>query len=203
MCPLVSSLLSTSSVPESPTARHVPCRPPTPGATCPNPNSVLHQPPLAPQGARSRPTRPLRKERPDPAPGTSDRAARARIGGRVVTPRRSRPVGQGLPDPGGSCSPASPAQRMPMPTTVLRDRGGGESPAVTNMELFFDLVYVFAVTQRDISAIVHSGPAHVRACASGGRHAPAGRRPRPGPTCRPGRPAARAPLLRARRRARQ
>jgi len=35
---------------------------------------------------------------------------------------------------------------MVMPTTVLRDRSGGEVPAVTNMELFFDLVYVFAVT---------------------------------------------------------
>jgi low temperature requirement protein LtrA len=34
-----------------------------------------------------------------------------------------------------------------MPPTVLRDREAEASPAVTNMELFFDLVYVFAVTQ--------------------------------------------------------
>jgi low temperature requirement protein LtrA len=31
--------------------------------------------------------------------------------------------------------------------TVLRDRRPGEAPGVTNMELFFDLVYVFAITQ--------------------------------------------------------
>ena len=31
--------------------------------------------------------------------------------------------------------------------TVLRDRSAGQAPAVTNMELFFDLVYVFAITQ--------------------------------------------------------
>ncbi len=31
--------------------------------------------------------------------------------------------------------------------TVLRARASGESPRVTSMELFFDLVYVFAVTQ--------------------------------------------------------
>ena len=34
-----------------------------------------------------------------------------------------------------------------MPTTVLRDRRRLTGAAVTNMELFFDLVYVFAVTQ--------------------------------------------------------
>jgi low temperature requirement protein LtrA len=34
-----------------------------------------------------------------------------------------------------------------MPATVLRDREAESAPAVTNMELFFDLVYVFAVTQ--------------------------------------------------------
>jgi len=34
-----------------------------------------------------------------------------------------------------------------MPGTVLRDREAEAFPAVTNMELFFDLVYVFAVTQ--------------------------------------------------------
>ena len=34
-----------------------------------------------------------------------------------------------------------------MPSQVLRARGGEESPRVTNMELFFDLVYVFAITQ--------------------------------------------------------
>src|SRR5216684_3457808 len=30
---------------------------------------------------------------------------------------------------------------------VLRDRTAGATPRVTNMELFFDLVYVFAITQ--------------------------------------------------------
>jgi low temperature requirement protein LtrA len=34
-----------------------------------------------------------------------------------------------------------------MPTTVLRERSDDEAPRVTNLELFFDLVYVFAVTQ--------------------------------------------------------
>ena len=34
-----------------------------------------------------------------------------------------------------------------MPIKLLRDRTDGGAPAVTNMELFFDLVYVFAVTQ--------------------------------------------------------
>ena len=31
--------------------------------------------------------------------------------------------------------------------TLLRGRRSGEAPRVTNMELFFDLVYVFAITQ--------------------------------------------------------
>src|SRR3989442_9953270 len=31
--------------------------------------------------------------------------------------------------------------------TVLRDRQPGDTPEVTSVELFFDLVYVFAVTQ--------------------------------------------------------
>src|ERR1700693_4384244 len=34
-----------------------------------------------------------------------------------------------------------------MAMTVLRRRRPGESPRVTHVELFFDLVYVFAVTQ--------------------------------------------------------
>jgi low temperature requirement protein LtrA len=34
-----------------------------------------------------------------------------------------------------------------MPSPVLRDRSAQEWPRVTNMELFFDLVYGFAVTQ--------------------------------------------------------
>ena len=42
-----------------------------------------------------------------------------------------------------------------MPATVLRDRSGGEAPAVTNMELFFDLVYVFAVTQLSHHLLAH------------------------------------------------
>jgi low temperature requirement protein LtrA len=33
------------------------------------------------------------------------------------------------------------------PRTVLRERTDGTAPQVTNMELFFDLVYVFAITQ--------------------------------------------------------
>jgi len=31
--------------------------------------------------------------------------------------------------------------------TVLRERGADAAPPVTSMELFFDLVYVFAVTR--------------------------------------------------------
>jgi low temperature requirement protein LtrA len=42
-----------------------------------------------------------------------------------------------------------------MPATVLRDRSRGEAPAVTNMELFFDLVYVFAVTQLSHHLLEH------------------------------------------------
>ena len=34
-----------------------------------------------------------------------------------------------------------------MGTRVLRRVGDGESLRVTNLELFFDLVYVFAITQ--------------------------------------------------------
>ncbi|HEY4281117.1 MAG TPA: low temperature requirement protein A [Conexibacter sp.] len=34
-----------------------------------------------------------------------------------------------------------------MASSVLRQRDGDEAPRVTNMELFFDLVYVFAITQ--------------------------------------------------------
>lgn len=34
-----------------------------------------------------------------------------------------------------------------VPTTALRQLEGGETPNVTNMELFFDLVYVFAIIQ--------------------------------------------------------
>jgi low temperature requirement protein LtrA len=40
-------------------------------------------------------------------------------------------------------------------TTVLRDRAGGEAPRVSNTELFFDLVYVFAVTQLSHSLHEH------------------------------------------------
>src|SRR6266536_2640226 len=35
----------------------------------------------------------------------------------------------------------------PMPSAVLRERTQDEAPPVTSVELFFDLVYVFAVTQ--------------------------------------------------------
>jgi low temperature requirement protein LtrA len=34
-----------------------------------------------------------------------------------------------------------------MPARLLRQRARDEPPRVTNMELFFDLVYVFAITQ--------------------------------------------------------
>jgi low temperature requirement protein LtrA len=44
---------------------------------------------------------------------------------------------------------------MTIPTTVLRDRRGGAAPTVTNMELFFDLVYVFAVTQLSHHLLAH------------------------------------------------
>jgi low temperature requirement protein LtrA len=39
--------------------------------------------------------------------------------------------------------------------TVLRDRSAVDSPRVTNMELFFDLVYVFAVTQLSHRLLEH------------------------------------------------
>ncbi|MDQ2742906.1 MAG: low temperature requirement protein A, partial [Chloroflexota bacterium] len=40
-------------------------------------------------------------------------------------------------------------------TSMLRDRSADEAPAVTNMELFFDLVYVFAVTQLSHRLLTH------------------------------------------------
>lgn len=40
-------------------------------------------------------------------------------------------------------------------TPMLRDRSADEAPAVTNMELFFDLVYVFAVTQLSHRLLTH------------------------------------------------
>jgi low temperature requirement protein LtrA len=40
-----------------------------------------------------------------------------------------------------------PAMPTRVPTRVLRHRADDEAPRVTNMELFFDLVYVFAITQ--------------------------------------------------------
>ena len=42
-----------------------------------------------------------------------------------------------------------------IPATVLRRRIEGEAPAVTNMELFFDLVYVFAFTQLSHTLLHH------------------------------------------------
>ncbi len=42
-----------------------------------------------------------------------------------------------------------------MPIKLLRDRTDGGSPAVTNMELFFDLVYIFAVTQLSHRLLTH------------------------------------------------
>ncbi len=41
------------------------------------------------------------------------------------------------------------------PSTVLRRRVEGEAPEVTNMELFFDLVYVFAITQLSHTLLNH------------------------------------------------
>jgi low temperature requirement protein LtrA len=40
-------------------------------------------------------------------------------------------------------------------TTVLRERRPGETPGVTTVELFFDLVYIFAVTQLSHSLYEH------------------------------------------------
>jgi low temperature requirement protein LtrA len=40
---------------------------------------------------------------------------------------------------------AAPQASQPRHPSLLRDRSGGQR--VTNIELFFDLVYVFAVTQ--------------------------------------------------------
>ena len=52
-------------------------------------------------------------------------------------------------DPAGSAAAAEPA-----PPRLLRDRSG--SQRVTNIELFFDLVYVFAVTQLSHYLLGHS-----------------------------------------------
>src|SRR5689334_13329077 len=41
---------------------------------------------------------------------------------------------------------------------MLRDLGPGEHARVTNVELFFDLVFVFAVTQLSHSLLAHLNP---------------------------------------------
>ena len=41
---------------------------------------------------------------------------------------------------------------------VLRERSGDASPRVTHMELFFDLVYVFAITQLSDFLFAHRSP---------------------------------------------
>ena len=51
--------------------------------------------------------------------------------------------------PAGSAAAAKPAS-----TRLLRDRSG--SQRVTNIELFFDLVYVFAITQLSHYLLGHS-----------------------------------------------
>jgi low temperature requirement protein LtrA len=47
-------------------------------------------------------------------------------------------------DPSGASRPDAPESRLPR---LMRDRDHSESQRVTNIELFFDLVYVYAVTQ--------------------------------------------------------
>lgn len=42
-----------------------------------------------------------------------------------------------------------------IPKEALRDLSGGESPRVTNMELFFDLVYVFSIIQLSHFLLAH------------------------------------------------
>ena len=44
---------------------------------------------------------------------------------------------------------------MPLIANALRDRSAAEAPAVTTIELFFDLVYVFAVTQLSHHLLEH------------------------------------------------
>jgi low temperature requirement protein LtrA len=44
---------------------------------------------------------------------------------------------------------------MSLIANALRDRGAAEAPAVTTIELFFDLVYVFAVTQLSHHLVEH------------------------------------------------
>jgi low temperature requirement protein LtrA len=41
---------------------------------------------------------------------------------------------------------------------VLRERSGDAAPRVTHMELFFDLVYVFAITQLSDFLFLHPSP---------------------------------------------
>ncbi len=47
---------------------------------------------------------------------------------------------------------------MPLIANALRDRSASEAPAVTTIELFFDLVYVFAVTQLSHHLLEHLSP---------------------------------------------
>jgi low temperature requirement protein LtrA len=48
---------------------------------------------------------------------------------------------------------SAPARSDDAEPRLLRDRSGGQR--VTNIELFFDLVYVFAVTQLSHNLLLH------------------------------------------------
>jgi low temperature requirement protein LtrA len=68
-------------------------------------------------------------------------------GRHLAGPRVSGLVAADPPGPSGDPPgpPGAPARRAARTATLLRDRSGVQR--VTNIELFFDLVYVFAVTQ--------------------------------------------------------
>ncbi|NMN05992.1 MULTISPECIES: low temperature requirement protein A [unclassified Novosphingobium] len=58
----------------------------------------------------------------------------------------------------GKPAPKAETDGVPAPSSLLRDHKGGHAP-VSYLELFFDLVYVFAITQLSHNVLHHMTPA--------------------------------------------
>src|SRR3954447_5867936 len=110
-----------------------------------------------PEGRRDRPDRPARRARlpaaADPRGPRGGAGHRRRRGGRGRRRARGRGDLAGAPRPRASPGarldvvPASPRAVVSAVARHLRPRGDGIAQPVTTVELFFDLVYVFAITQ--------------------------------------------------------
>src|SRR3954468_8476096 len=110
-----------------------------------------------PEGRRDRPDRPARRAHlpaaADPRGPGGGAGHRRRRGGRGRRRARGRGDLAGAPRPRASPGarvdvvPASPRAVVSAVARHLRPRGDGIAQPVTTVELFFDLVYVFAITQ--------------------------------------------------------